>query len=363
MVRTDPDLVDEGKQSAEPLPDQTAAEEVMSEGWPRETDPGEGPESETVEQHKAEAVTIVEQPPVQADLNPGGKATEQSAENSPLQQQKKGEEFPGESPGYLEGDFIEVAIPDAEDVPLCPGKPAAEGLEAKVAEPSGKTFVDPVTGMSFVLVKGGCFKMGSSTGGSDEKPVHEVCVDDFYMGEYEVTQAQYEWIMRHNPSSFPQCDLPVESVSWEDAQAYIRKLSHASGRNYRLPSEAEWEYAARCGWKDEAEAAIDESLLMEYGGYIKNIGYQIDPVGPNALGLYDMAGNVWEWVRNRYNSEYTGPFPAINPTGPISGELRVLRSGSWFDSASLVRAANRESFPPGSRHTNIGFRCVIIAAN
>jgi formylglycine-generating enzyme required for sulfatase activity len=148
-------------------------------------------------------------------------------------------------------------------------------------------------------------------------------------------------------------------VSWEDAQAYIRKLSHASGRNYRLPSEAEWEYAARSGWKDEAEAAIDESLLMEYGGYIKNIGYQFDPVGPNALGLYDMAGNVWEWVSDWYGVKYYAESPRTNPRGPQSGSHRVLRAGT--DSRHESQFAKRYGAAPDESHNYFGFRVVFPA--
>jgi formylglycine-generating enzyme required for sulfatase activity len=225
----------------------------------------------------------------------------------------------------------------------------------------GKTFIDPVTGMSFILIKGECFKMGSGTGGSEERPVHEVCVDDFYMGEYEVTQAQYEWVMRHNPSSYKRCELPVETVSWKDAQTFIRKLSQASGRNYRLPSEGEWEYAGRRGWKKDTKATVDESLLMEYAGYVRNIGVQDDPFGPNGLGLYGMDGNVWEWVSDWYGSRYYARSPRTNPKGPSSGSYRVLRAG--IEVRNEAQFAKRYGAPPDERQNYFGFRLVFPAGS
>jgi formylglycine-generating enzyme required for sulfatase activity len=233
-------------------------------------------------------------------------------------------------------------------------------LVAEDEIPPGKIFTDPVTKMSFVLVKGGCFKMGSNNGNSDEMPVHEVCVDDFYMGEYEVTQAQYEWIMGHNPSSFNGCDSPVESVSWEDAQAYIRKLSQVSRKNYRLPSEAEWEYAARSDWKDETTSSIDP-MLQEYAWYIKNLGNQPSSVErrPNGLGLYDMDYNVWEWVSDWYGANYYANSPRTNPQGPPSGSRRVIRAGNG--SRKEPGFAKRYGASPNERSNYFGFRVAFQA--
>jgi len=222
----------------------------------------------------------------------------------------------------------EEESPAEEQSALCPGAPTPGKWGAGSEAPAGRIFTDPVTEISFVLVKGGCFNMGSAHGRPDEKPVHEVCVDDFYMGEYEVTQAQYGWVMGHNPSLFQGCDLPVESVSWEDAQVFIRQLNQASGRNYRLPTEAEWEYAARSGSGDNP-TSDGKGMSQEYSWYTKSTQKQVyEKRSPNELGLYDMNFNVWEWVSDWYGADYYAKSSRINPTGPQSGSRRVIRAGS-----------------------------------
>lgn len=172
-------------------------------------------------------------------------------------------------------------------------------------------YTDSVTGMEFVLVKGACFHMGDNLRDvdndgvgdvdKDEMPVHEACVDDFYIGRHEVTQGQWEEVMGSNPSnSMNGNNYPVERVSWNDVQDFIGKLNNKTGRNYRLPTDAEWEYAARSGEKKETWAGTsDKSELRRYAWYSSNNSRgQTHPVGqkePNGLGLYDMTGNVWEW--------------------------------------------------------------------
>ncbi|MCF6178238.1 MAG: formylglycine-generating enzyme family protein [Geopsychrobacter sp.] len=231
----------------------------------------------------------------------------------------------------------------------------------------GKTLTDPITGMEFVLVKGGCFKMGSNDGASDEKPLHEVCVDDFWMGKYEVTQAQYDKLMKGfwgggNRSEFKGKNRPVENISWEETQKFIDKLNSKSKKKYRLPTEAEWEYAARSGGKKEKWAGTNsESSLGEYAWYSKNSNSQTHPAGqkkPNGLGLYDMSGNVWEWCSDRYDTGYYSQSPRQNPQGPSKGSDRVIRGGGWDYGPWILRSANRNGGRPGYRDFNLGFRLV-----
>ena len=200
-------------------------------------------------------------------------------------------------------------------------------------------------------------------GGSDEKPIHEVCVDDFYLGEHEVTQGEWKEVMGNNPSEFKNCgdDCPVETVSWNDVQHYIRKLNNKTGLNYRLPTEAEWEYAARSGGREERYAGTSKkSELGDYAWYWGNSGKKTHPVKtkqPNFLGLYDMSGNVWEWVYDWYGKDYYRNSPKDNPKGPGSGEFRALRGGSWYRTPPLgLRATNRGRDTPDTRYFGSGFR-------
>jgi len=220
-------------------------------------------------------------------------------------------------------------------------------------------FTDQTTGIEFVSVPGGCFQMGDNFGDgtADEKPVHEVCVSNFAIGKYEVTQGQYKRIMGSNPSKFSSCgdSCPVEIVSWNDAQDFIRELNSQSGRSYRLPTESEWEYAARSGGKQEKYSGGDNVDAVAW--YDSNSGLKTLPVGqkqPNGLGIYDMSGNVWEWV-----SDWYGPYPSghqLDPQGPSSGSGRVSRGGGWSYDARYVRAAGRNNNSPGSRSYRLGFR-------
>jgi sulfatase modifying factor 1 len=223
--------------------------------------------------------------------------------------------------------------------------------------------------IEMVRVKGGCYQMGDNfgDGGAYEKPVHQVCVDDFYMGKYVVTQAEWQAVMGNNPSSFKKCggDCPVENVSWEDARKFIRKLNDQTGKNYRLPYEAEWEYAARSGGKHEQwSGTSDLDELGAYSWFADNSGKTTHPVGtrrPNSQGLYDMTGNVWEWCMDLYDADYYKKSPEKNPRGPLSGSCRVVRGGSWLNSAEIVRAASRYINTPSFRSDSYGFRLVLPA--
>jgi formylglycine-generating enzyme required for sulfatase activity len=250
-------------------------------------------------------------------------------------------------------------------------------LEMEPDSPKGKA------PEGFVFVKGGCYQMGDTFGDgeSNEKPVHEVCIDDFYMGETEVTQRQWTEIMGpapagskqgSNPSYFKGCDdCPVEQVSWNDAQEFIKKLNQRTtplvplnkgGLRglYRLPTEAEWEYAARSGGKREKYAGGDDlDSVGWYSGNSEGKTYPVKQKRPNGLGLYDMSGNVWEWCQDWYDSGYYKNSPKDNPKGASSGAYRVLRGGSWGDLAWRSRAADRSWSHPDARVSDLGFRCVM----
>jgi len=223
----------------------------------------------------------------------------------------------------------------------------------------GKEYTDPVTGMEFVFVKGGCYQMGSNSGGSDgEKPVHEVCVDDFYIGKYEVTQNEWQKVMGNNPSYFKQCgsDCPVETVSWNDAKDFIRKLNSRSSVTFKLPTEAEWEYAAKGG---ESHTYSGSDNVDAVAWYKENSGRKTHRVGQkqaNGFGLYDMSGNVWEWVEDIYSSSAYSQHQRNNPIYTRSGSERVYRGGSWGLNAQDVRSAFRGYWYPDGRGSDLGFR-------
>jgi formylglycine-generating enzyme required for sulfatase activity len=223
------------------------------------------------------------------------------------------------------------------------------------AGPAGQILKDPSTGVIFVLIQGGCFQMGSNDGGKDERPVHTVCVRDFYMGKYEVTQGQWKSIMGQNPSRFIKCgdSCPVENVSWNDTQEFIRRLNAKTGSaKYRLPTEAEWEYAAKAGSGSERYGEIGQ--IAWYDNNSRQQTHEVGQKRPNAWGLYDMLGNVWEWVQDWYG-EYP-PGLLKDPTGPSSGLYRVVRGGSWHSSAGDIRSSLRISRLPSGRYFAMGFR-------
>ena len=202
-----------------------------------------------------------------------------------------------------------------------------------------------------VTIPSGSFRMGSNKS-SDEKPIHTVLVSSFRMGKHEVTQAQWMAVMGDNPSNFSGMNNPVEQVSWDDIQSFLGKLNQQSGKTFRLPSEAEWEYAARAG--TTTAFSTGECINTDQANYDGNSDYnkcgaktgvyrkKTMPVGsfqPNAFGLYDMHGNVWEWVQDCWNKNYNGA-PA-NGSAWLSGtcKRRVLRGGSWFDNPDYMRSA------------------------
>ena len=252
---------------------------------------------------------------------------------------------------------------------------AASSLET--LDNAGKVYVEPVTGMQFVWVPGGCFQMGDTfgDGSSYEKPAHKVCVAGFWLGKTEVTQGQWTKIMGSNPSKFKKGDnYPVEQVSWNDCQIFIKKLNSRSGKSFRLPHEAEWEYAAREGGKkvrfgtgkdtigpDEAnfDASAKYKESNSRSGQYRKQTVPVDSFSPNSLGLYNMSGNVWEWCQDWYGENYYSNSPQDNPHGPFEGSNRVMRGGSWDFNPWSMRAATRSGFWPGSRIGALGFRLAL----
>ena len=231
-------------------------------------------------------------------------------------------------------------------------------------------------GMKLVLIPKGTFMMGSpesEQGRNENETQHEVTISkDYYLGVYEVTQAQYEKVMGKNLSYFQgakvgneNADLPVENVSWDEAVKFCKKLSalpeeKKAGRVYRLPTEAEWEYACRAGSKTAYSFDDEEGLLPEYGWFSRNSSRRTHTVGllePNAWGLHDMHGNVWEWCSDWYE-EY--PKGAVSdPTGPKEGSYRVLRGGCWGNEAADCRSAFRSGYDPSLRFNGLGFRLAL----
>jgi formylglycine-generating enzyme required for sulfatase activity len=226
-----------------------------------------------------------------------------------------------------------------------------------------KTFTNSI-GMEFILIPAGSFMMGDAFEGHDnERPVHQVNISrPFYLGKYAVTQEQWGTVTGKNLSEFKGRNNPVDDVSWSDVQSFISHLNAKEGKKYRLPTEAEWEYAARAGTKSTYSFGDDAGQLEQYEWYGGNSGSQTHPVGqkqPNPWGLYDMHGNVREWVNDWYDKSYYGRSPSTDPAGPSGGEFRVLRGGSWYRSARSLRSASRDYHMPGYRGKGLGFRLAL----
>ncbi|GHT11146.1 hypothetical protein AGMMS4956_03730 [Bacteroidia bacterium] len=214
-----------------------------------------------------------------------------------------------------------------------------------------------------VLVQGGTFDMGCTTRHSgecddDEFPLHSVTVGSFYIGKYPVTQAQWTMIMDSNPSNWQGDSLPVEKVSWDDVKIFIRKLNAATGKKYRLPTEAEWEFAARGGNQSNGYNYAGSNKPADVAWYTNNSDGETHIVGtkkPNELGIYDMSGNVYEWCSDWYEDTYFDN-PQHSPVGASSGNYRVYRGGGWTNNARSCRIANRSKGVPGKGYSNLGFR-------
>jgi formylglycine-generating enzyme required for sulfatase activity len=255
--------------------------------------------------------------------------------------------------------------------------------EWKYHTASESNFIEP----DMVFVKGGTFNMGSENGNDGEKPVHEVTLSDFYIGKYAVTVAEFRvfvsdtgfktdaekggrssiygsWNKKSGinwrnatEGKIAQDNHPVFHVSWYDAKAYCNWLSKKSGKTYRLPTEAEWEYGARGGGQSKGYEYAGSNNFDDVAWLLDNSGYKTHAVGeklPNELGLYDMSGNVWEWCSDWYDSYPSSTL--TNPTGPSSGSNRVIRGGSWYNYPQGCRVAHRNGNAPDYRRGNLGFR-------
>ena len=242
------------------------------------------------------------------------------------------------------------------------------------AESTPDIFRDCADCPEMVTIPAGSFMMGSNGGNASEMPVHKVTIKRaFAMGKTEVTQGQWKALMGNNPSGFVSCgdDCPVEQVSWLDTQEFIQKLNAKTGKQYRLPSESEWEYAARAGsntafpWGDQSSheyANYGENECCKGMVQGRDKWVNTSPTGsfpPNAFGLYDMIGNVWEWTEDSYHDNYAGA-PVDGSAWQGDGENRVLRGGSWYFRSQNIRAAYRARNAPSYRYYNFGFRLVRV---
>ncbi len=243
--------------------------------------------------------------------------------------------------------------------------------------------IETSSGVEMVQIPGGWFSMGSKGGDPDEAPVHKVWIEPFLMDRYELTQGQYTKLVIGNPSCFKDPQRPVEQVRWVEAMLYCNARSLAEGlepcydeetrecnfqaSGYRLPTEAEWEYACRAGTKTDFSFGSSGRALGKYAWHKENANKRTHPVGhkkPNPWGLFDMHGNVGEWCNEKYDKNYYKRSPEKNPRGPSDGKEYVVRGGAWNSSADSCRSAYRSGESPGSfadacfERPDIGFRCV-----
>jgi formylglycine-generating enzyme required for sulfatase activity len=279
-----------------------------------------------------------------------------------------------------------IQIPSSEGVDFyveLEKQAVSSGISSSGTAGSEQTWTDPVTGMEFVSVPAVCYQMGSNSGSSDEKPVHEVCLDGFWMAKHEVTNRQYRMFKSGHSSkdykgvTLNKDDQPVVYVAWNEAKAFIRWLNRKTGQEFALPTEAQWEYAARAGtrtiryWGDNPDDACRYANVHDHTSKNKfsnftwekhncNDGYAgTAPVGsfiPNDFGLYDMLGNVWEWCEDVYDKNAYSKYSRNNSVITSGGNSRVDRGGSWSNSPRCVRAAYRSRGTAGYRGNNLGFR-------
>ena len=268
-------------------------------------------------------------------------------------------------------------VPSASAPTVTPVQPQTPVPQASVG---GRDFRETANGLNIdmVFVRGGTFTMGctpeqgddcrnderparSATSFNDDKySNYSVTLSDFYIGKFPVTQRQWVAVTGNNPSHFKGADLPVENVSWNDLRDFLLELRSMTGRNYRLLTEAEWEYAARGGSQSRGNKYAGSNIVDRVAWHSGNSGGRTHPVGTkaaNELGIHDMSGNVWEWV-----SDWYGTYPSgaqTNPTGPTSGSSRVYRGGSWYFVARYCRVSNRVSDSPGIRNHRLGFRLAV----
>ena len=257
---------------------------------------------------------------------------------------------------------VVAAIPTVNEVAQ-----QAPSSSSSVSSGSNEISIPVKNGITIDMVKveAGTFMMGATSEmlnpDDDEKPVHQVTLtNDYYMGKYEVTQALWQAVMGSNPSKFKGDNLPVEKVSWHDCKEFISKLNSMTGRKFRLPTEAEWEYAARGGKKSRGYQYSGSSDFSDVAWYDGNSGSKTHPVGTkqaNELGIYDMSGNVWEWCQDWYGSYVSTS--QTNPSGANSGSFRVERGGCWTYYEWNCRSSRRSCDTPYCRDSDLGLRLVL----
>jgi sulfatase modifying factor 1 len=239
-----------------------------------------------------------------------------------------------------------------------------------VSKPSGNTPAEIIKAIEakMIFVPGDTFMMGCTNEKDTscypmEKPAHPVILNSFYIGKFHVTQKEWIAVMGSNPCYRYCADCPVENVSWYETQIFINKLNQLTGIYYRLPTEAEWEYAAKGGNKSRGYKYAGDNNINAVGWYESNSSKQTHPVGnkmPNELGLYDMTGNVWQWCSDWFDENYYKNSPEYDPQGPRYGgdKYRVCRGGSWWYKPVDCRVSNRDRYPPDARDDDVGFRLV-----
>ena len=249
--------------------------------------------------------------------------------------------------------MMPAAIPPPTGTPTATTSPQAASPQVNT---DSAAFHELMAG--FVTIPAGEFMMGAETGSPAEKPAHRVRLSQpFEMSKHEITQAQWEALMGNNPSYFKGANRPVEQVSWYDAQEFIGKLNALDdGYIYRLPTEAEWEYACRAGRNADYAGKLD--AMAWYDANADNMTHPVGAKQPNAWGLYDMLGNVFEWCQDWYDEGYYAQSSEVDPLGPASGTFRVKRGGGWMFPANFARPTARDLFTPAYRFNYVGLRLV-----
>ena len=274
--------------------------------------------------------------------------------------------LPQISYGQASGGAIKRPVKKPAQTTTAPTKPTKQSKPTTTpTSVSSQTIT--VGGVSFKMIRvdGGTFTMGAtseqgSDADDDEKPAHQVTLSSYHIGETEVTQALWEAVMGSNPSNFKGGNRPVDQVSWDDCQAFISKLNAMTGKTFRLPTEAEWEFAARGGNRSKGYKYSGGNTFSNVAWYVDNSGdetHDVKTKSPNELGLYDMSGNVREWCQD-WKGDYSSS-SQTNPTGPSSGSYRVCRGGSWGGYAGDCRVSRRYSYAPDFRLDYLGLRLAL----
>ena len=264
------------------------------------------------------------------------------------------------------------ATPVSQPVPPTPdSKPETSPDMGSEQTANGLTFWVHGKPFDMIRVEGGAFMMGATKDqgkgvDSNEKPAHLVTLSDYYIGETEVTQELWQAVMDINPANNKGANIPVEKVSWTDCQSFITRLNRLTGQQFRLPTEAEWEYAARGGTMSKHSLYAGSNDIEEVGWYKDNAAgapHRVKANAPNELGIYDMSGNVMEWCQDWYADNYYRKVKDANPQGPKAGTHRVVRGGGWIAEATFARVAKRNFTNPDARISYIGLRLALQSYN